>query len=398
MSTITSMEKKEEMSAARQTRPSVEELIDRARALIPVLRERSPGIDDARKIPEETIADFKNAGFHRIGQPVQYGGYGYGQDVIAKVSMELSRGCGASGWVGCFYANHNMIVGMFPIDTQNEVWGDGRESLISTVSTGGVITFKDADGGKRVSGDIKFSSGVDHANWLVMIHPNGLFLFPKDDFTIKDDWYVMGMKGTGSKSVVIDDVFVPNHRIVPPEALAACENYGASHYDAIHYGLPFAIWTPTSQCSVIVGMTRGLVELFDKQIRARKDSQTGQPAIERPGWQFRFAEASAELDAAELVFEGVFRDMERWHEAGVDVSVEERARVKRNIVYTTKLCVQAVDRLFDGGDASVVYEKSPIQRFYRDIRTVGISISQVWDEPAVQYSRVHWGLPQQTMF
>jgi alkylation response protein AidB-like acyl-CoA dehydrogenase len=379
-------------------RPSVEELISRARALVPALQERSDLIDAARTVSVETIADFKKAGFHLIGQPIRFGGYGYDQSVIVKISMELSRGCGAAGWLGCFFANHNMLVGMFPEQAQQEVWGEGRESLISTVSTGGVITFKDAEGGIRVNGEVKFSSGVDHANWLIMIHPNGLFLFPKKDFSIKDDWYVMGMKGTGSKSVVLEDVFVPNHRRITPEALMKCENYGATHYEAIHYGLPLAAWTSTCQTSVIVGMTRGLVELFDKQIQGRKDSHTGQQAIERPGWQFRFAEASAEIDTAELVFSGVFADMAKWHAAGVPVSVEERARVRRNIVYTTKLCVQAIDRLFDGGDASVVYDKSPIQRFYRDIRTVGISISQVWDEPALQYSRVHWGLPQQTMF
>ena len=392
------MNTKQEKMTETNSRPSVEELLDRARALAPVLRERSSVIDEARMVSKETIADFVKAGFPLIGVPAEYGGYGYGQDVITRVSRELSSYCGASGWLGCFFANHNMLVGMFPKEAQEEVWGEGRESLISTVSTGGVITFEDTEGGVKVSGEVKFSSGVDHANWLVMIHPNGLFLMSKDGFQIKDDWFVMGMKGTGSKSVVLKDVFIPTHRIIPTEKVGGCDNYGAHHYEAIHFGSPLAVWTSTSQTSVIVGMTRGLVGLFDEQIQKRKDSHTGQKAIERPGWQFRFAEASAEIDAAELVFEGVFRDMEKWHAAGEPVSVEERARVRRNIVYTTKLCLQAVDRLFDGGDASIVYEKSPIQRFYRDIRTVGISISQVWDEPALQFSRVHWGLPQQTMF
>src|SRR5690606_28054651 len=91
-------------------RPSEQELIARAKALVPVLRERSASIDSERKLPLETLADFKKAGFHLIGQPLRYGGYGYGQDVIAKVSRELSRGCGASGWLGCFFANHNMLV------------------------------------------------------------------------------------------------------------------------------------------------------------------------------------------------------------------------------------------------------------------------------------------------
>jgi 3-hydroxy-9,10-secoandrosta-1,3,5(10)-triene-9,17-dione monooxygenase len=379
-------------------RPSEQELIARAKALVPVLRERSASIDSERKLPLETLADFKKAGFHLIGQPLRYGGYGYGQDVIAKVSRELSRGCGASGWLGCFFANHNMLVAMFPEQVQEEVWGGGKESLIATISTGGVIRFDDVDGGRRVNADVKFSSGVDYADWLIMIHPEGLYLLPRKDFEIKDDWYVMGMKGTGSKSVVIKDAVVPTRRIITPQMLGLNDNYGARHYDAIHFGLPFAVWTPTCQTSVVIGMTRGIVELFDEQIRKRKDSHTGQPAIHRPGWQMRFAEASAELEAAEAVFDRVFEDMEKWHGAGGDVSTVERARVRRNMVFATKLCVQATNRLFDGGDASVVYDKSPIQRFFRDIRAVSISVSQVWDEPAMQFSRVNWGLPQETMF
>jgi 3-hydroxy-9,10-secoandrosta-1,3,5(10)-triene-9,17-dione monooxygenase len=145
-------------------------------------------------------------------------------------------------------------------------------------------------------------------------------------------------------------------------------------------------------------MARGLLELFDERIRSRKDPHTNQPAIERPGWQLRFAEAAAEVDAAQALFQSVHDDFQAWHARGDDVSIEERARVRRNIVFTTKLCIQAANRLFDGGDASVVYETNAIQRFFRDIRTAAVSISQVWDEPAIQYSRVHWGLPQQTMF
>jgi 3-hydroxy-9,10-secoandrosta-1,3,5(10)-triene-9,17-dione monooxygenase len=162
--------------------------------------------------------------------------------------------------------------------------------------------------------------------------------------------------------------------------------------------LPFAAWTSTSQTSAILGMAMGLLDLFDERIRARVDPHTGQPAIERPGWQLRFAEAAAEVDAATALFDSVHNDFRRWHDLGGEVSVEERARVRRNTVYTTKLCVQAANRLFDGGDASAVYDNNAIQRFFRDIRTAAVSISQVWDEPAIQYSRVRWGLPQQTPF
>lgn len=385
-------------TGAPHIRPDVEELIGRARAMIPALRARGQKADEARRVSDETVADFINAGFHLIGQPIRFGGFGYGQDVICQVSTEISRGCGTSGWLACFFAAHNLMIGFFPEEGQAEVWGEGSPVLCSTISTAGVLTYDPTDGGVRISGKIRFSSGIDVANWVIIIGPNGLFLIPKRDYQIEDDWFVMGMKGSGSKAVILENVFVPDRRIVKIEPLVTYQTYGAKHYDAIHYRLPFAIWSTTNHTSVILGMTQGLLDLFDERIKNRIDPHTTQPAIERPGWQLRFAEASAEVEAARALFQSVHSDFQAWHARGGEVSTEERARVRRNIVYTTKLCVQAANRLFDGGDASSVYDSNPIQRFFRDIRTAAVSISQVWDEPAVQYSRVHWGLPQQAQF
>jgi alkylation response protein AidB-like acyl-CoA dehydrogenase len=398
MTKTTKLEKGSASISALHVRPTVEELTGRARAMIPTLRARGQKADEARRVSDETVAEFIEAGFHLIGQPTRFGGFGYGQDVICQVSAELSRGCGTAGWLACFFAAHNLIIGLFPEQGQIEVWGEDSPVLCSTISTAGLLAYDNVDGGIRVSGKVRFSSGIDVANWVIIIGSSGLILIPKRDYRIEDDWFVMGMKGSGSKAVVLENVFVPDRRIVRPESLATYQTYGAKHYEAIHYRLPFAVWSTTNQTSVILGMTRGLLELFDERIRSRKDPHTTQPAIERPGWQLRFAEAAAEVDAAQALFQSVHDDFQAWHVRGGDVSSEERARVRRNIVFTTKLCVQAANRLFDGGDASVVYESNAIQRFFRDIRTAAVSISQVWDEPAIQYSRVHWGLPQQTMF
>lgn len=378
--------------------PSVEELVARARAMIPVLRKRGAESDGLRRLHPDTLADFVEARFHMIGVPREFGGMGYGQDVCCKVGVEIAQGDGTAGWLAVFYAAHNMLFGMFPLKAQEDVWASGKTVLTSTISTGGMLNYEPVEGGFKVNGLVRFSSGIDAANWLIVIGPKGLFMFPKSDFEIVDDWHVMGMKGTGSKGAKITDAFVPEHRIVPPEVLHTGTNYGALHYDAVHYSLPFEVWSRTSQTSAILGMAIGLRDLYDDRIRGRTDAQTGRPAIERPGWQTRFAEATAEIEAAKSLFETLHADMRRWHAEGGEVSSEERARVRLNIVYVAKLCLQAADRLFDGGDASAVYESNPIQRFYRDIRVAGVSISQVFDEPALQYSRVHWGLPTETFW
>jgi alkylation response protein AidB-like acyl-CoA dehydrogenase len=379
-------------------RPSTEALVARAAAMIPTLRARGALADRDRRIAPETVSDFIDAGFHLIGQPRRFGGMGYGQDVICKVGTTVARGDGTAGWLACFFAIHNMMIGMFPEAAQIEAWGDGEPVLCSTISTAGVLDYTPVEGGLRISGKVRFSSGIDVANWVIVIGPQGLILIPKADYAIEDDWFVMGMKGSGSKAVVVDEIFVPHHRIVDVPTLMSGQTYGALHYEAVHYRLPFAIWSTTSHTSAILGMARGLLDLFDERVRGRTDPHTQQPAAERPGWQLRFAESAAQVEAAEALFDRVQQDFYAWTAIEGEIPVTERARVRRNIVYVTRLCVDAANRLFDGGDASAVYEANPIQRFFRDLRTAANSISQVWDEPAIQFSRVHWGLPQQTMF
>lgn len=385
-------------SARKVERPTPEQLVARATAMIPTLRMRGAQADKDRRIADQTVADFVQAGFHLIGQPERFGGMGYGQDVICRVGAEVARGDGTSGWLACFFAVHNFMIGMFPEQAQIEAWGGGEPVICSTISTAGVVTYEPVKGGMRLNGKVRFSSGVDASNWVIIIGQQGLVLIPRRDFTIEDDWFVMGMKGSGSKAVILDDVFVPDHRLVSVATLMSSQTYGAHHYEAVHYRLPFAIWSTTSHTSAILGMAKGLLDLFDERVRGRIDPHTQTQACERPGWQLRFAESAAQIDAAEALFNQVQRDFYDWQAMGDEIPVTERARVRRNIVYVTKLCVDAANRLFDGGDASAVYDSNPIQRFFRDIRTAANSISQVWDEPAIQFSRVHWGLPQQTMF
>lgn len=386
------------LTATPVERPTPDELVARAAAMIPTLRARGAQADKDRRIADETVADFIDAGFHLIGQPRQFGGMGYGQDVICRVGATVARGDGTSGWLACFFAIHNMMIGMFPEAAQVEAWGDREPVICSTISTAGVLNYTPVDGGMKISGKVRFSSGIDAANWVIVIGAQGLILIPKADYTIDDDWYVMGMKGSGSKAVVLEDVFVPSHRIVDVATLMSGQTYGALHYEAVHYRLPFAIWSTTSHTAAILGMARGLLDLFDDRVRGRTDPHTQLPAAERPGWQLRFAESAAQVEAAEALFDRIQQDFHAWGAIEGEIPVVERARVRRNIVYVTKLCVDAANRLFDGGDASAVYESNTIQRFFRDLRTAANSISQVWDEPAIQFSRVHWGLPQQTMF
>ncbi len=304
--------------------PKLAELVQRAQTLVPVLRERSARCEELRQIPPETVADVRAAEFHRIAQPVPYGGLGLLVDDAGEVAMEIGRGCCSTAWLCGLWPSHNFMVGMFTEEAQKEYWAGSFDTLASTASAVVKLSAEQVDGGLRVSAQLRYSSGCDYADWLIIVIPAGMCLLPKSDFRIEDDWFVMGLRGTGSKAVVIEDVFVPPHRFVPMELLMSGRSPGAELYpENPYYRISMGISLTPTLVGPIIGMAKGLLELFDERVVKRIDLHTGMRACERPGTQLRYAEASAGVDAAVLVLGRVNQMLREWGSAGRDMPLAE---------------------------------------------------------------------------
>ena len=370
-------------------------LVDWAAAFVPTARERSARCEEQRQILPETIRDLIDAGVSRIAQPVKFGGFGLGVDVVAEVAMQVGRGCGPTGWMAAQWPAHQFVVGMFNPRAQEEYWASSPDTLSSTVSAMGG-TFETVNGGLKVNGHFRFSSGIDAAQWIIVVGPS-VCLIPKTDFRIEDDWFVAGLRGSGSKGVHIDGAFVPEHRILAPEAVFEGRTFGAQLYNDPYYqGIPYTLWASPLLVSAIIGMGQGIVDLFEERVLQRKSMQTMGLAKEQAGNQLRFAEATAEVDTARLILRKLFAELREWGQRGGGMPLAERGRVRRDTAYAVKLCLQAANRLYESGDASAIYDASPSQRLVRDLHAAALHVSLTWDEPAMQFSRVRWGLPPQT--
>jgi len=200
-------------------------LIDRARSLRPVIRERAPACEAARRVPEETMADLRAAGLFRVLQPARYGGLEGGLDDFIGLVELVAQGCGSTGWVYSVAAIHQWQIAMYHPDAQEEVWGDDDEALASSsyVPSG---TAEPVSGGWRLSGFWNFCSGCDNTRWMIVggrfkgnetPGAHAFFLIPRADYRIEDNWYVLGLAGTGSKNIVVEDAFVPAHRVLTVE-------------------------------------------------------------------------------------------------------------------------------------------------------------------------------------
>jgi len=197
-------------------------LLDRARALIPRVAERAAAATAARMLPAETIAEYRDAGILRILQPKRFGGMQGRFSLFSRIVEELTYGCASSAWVYAVLAEHQWIIAQYPEQAQIDVWGDDPEAVAAS-SLAPREAARPVPGGWRLSGHYPFSSGCDYAQWAII----GAFLGPKGDprgiayllvplaeIEIVDDWQVLGLLGTGSKSLVLRDIFVPEHRSV----------------------------------------------------------------------------------------------------------------------------------------------------------------------------------------
>jgi 3-hydroxy-9,10-secoandrosta-1,3,5(10)-triene-9,17-dione monooxygenase len=322
---------------------------------------------------------------------------------MVEVAAELGRGCGSSAWLFTNLAVQNWIIGMHRPQAQDDVWGRDPDALCaSSFSTQGG-TGRHVDGGLVVDGVWSFASGIDHVDWenLQVFIPkeNGppdhrFVLVPKSDFTIKDDWFVVGLSGTGSKSIVFRDVFVPEHRVLNTQLIGG----GASPGSAINPGPlykvpPFSVGTKVFS-GVALGIARGAFELIVEEMKTRVS--VGRVKMsELPTVQVRVAEASAEIDAAEALLLKDCADAMRIAESGEKPELPVRARWRLNNAFAGQLCLRAIERLHPLIGARGLDENSLFLLAWRDIHAAVSQITMAWDIQTINAGRVQFGLPAQ---
>src|SRR5262245_6342752 len=373
-----------------------EDLLRRASELVPVLKERAARAEDLRRIPPETVQDLVASQLIRIGNPDRYGGLGVDVDVAHEVGWELSRGCGATGWCYSLWTVHNWWLGHFPEKTQDEFFSTGPDTLFSSGLNPAGGKAQSVDGGYRVSGRWGFSSGCDAATWAMVAvagsSPGSLlwFLLPRGDYEIVDTWFASGMRGTGSKDVVIGDAFVPAHRTLDPNRAGEVDRTGWELHQRPSYRVPLRCLTGWDLAAPVVGIAQGAVDEFAAGLIGK--SGPGRTA-DSVAHQLRLAEASAEVEAARTLHRHDVHEMIDKAARGETFTALDRARYRRDKAYLVKLCVQAVNRLFEASGAHGIMDSAPLQRFHRDAHGASHHAALTWDVAAEQYGRQALGLP-----
>src|SRR6059036_1375295 len=373
----------------------------RARALVPVLRERADGAEVGREMQKETPEDLHRTGLLRFHQPKRWGGMELPFEAIFDLPAEIGRGCASTAWNVANLSVHHWMLALYNERAQEEVWSKNPDALIASGIAYPQGRGRRVDGGFVVSGLWNFSSGVDASDWnmlTVMVRDGDrgvdhrMCLVPRKEYEIVDDWHVMGMRSTGSKSVRANDVFVPEHRALSMYlARGGSEFPGARVNQNPLYRVPLSALGSHCLSAAGVGNAQAALEMTIEAIKERSTNYTAMRMRNFQAVQLRVAAAGSKVDAARLVIRTDCVAAQRIAGENRAPTVEEKLRFKRNVAYAMGLCTETVDALHALAGANGIYDRYPIQRLFRDQHTLAAHIGFSWDAQGAPWALVALG-------
>lgn len=386
-----------ETRPASRRNTTAEDLIEAAERLVPVLRERAVVTDSERRISDEVYRLLEDEGFFHILKPKRYGGLELGDDVHAAVTMTLARGCASTAWVFSILSADNCLLFTFPQSVQDEIWGDDSfATLAGNTNLNTKATAEPVDDGYLLSGSWGFCSGSDFSRWLVFIVPAGeqsephIFLVPNERAATVDDWFPSGMRGTGSRTKVLDSVFVPARHVIPfsavgPGWIAARELY--PDFELLHG--PFPSYGKFEFAGVAVGAAIGAVEHFASTVGSSTRVANlfgGEYTLSEQEYvATEFAQASGDVLLAKTLVQAQSGDVTAHAASRTPVTDLEQATWNRNYALVTRVALRAVQQLSALVGSKVGNPSHPIALAERDIRMMSHHVTLNWRQAAVQY-------------
>jgi 3-hydroxy-9,10-secoandrosta-1,3,5(10)-triene-9,17-dione monooxygenase len=378
------------------------QVLGAVRELLPVLRGRAAEAEEQRKVPAASVKELQAAGVLRLLQPQRYGGHEAHPTVFYTAIKLIAGACGSTGWVSSVLGVHPWHVALFAEAAQAEVWADDLDTVISS-SYAPVGRATAVEGGFRFSGRWSFSSGCDHATWCLLgglVMEDGrpvdfrTFLLPRSDYAIEDVWDTIGLRGTGSNDILVDDVFVPEHRTLSFQHTARCVCPGQELNDGPLFRLPYGSVHPYAITAPLIGMATGAYESYVGYTRERiRASYVGEKAAEDAFAQVRVAEAACEIDAAWLQLERNFAEEFDLVSAGRSIPLELRLRARRDQVLGSARVISAIDKLFESAGGKAINTSAPISRFWRDAHAARVHAANDLERTLVMYGKSEFGVP-----
>lgn len=353
-------------------------VLDNIAAIADQLRDQAPEAERLGQLPDATAQLLKSAGPIRLLQPKKYSGYEAHPREFAETVMATAALDPASGWIAGIVGVHPWQLAFADPKVQDEVWADDHDTwMASPYAPTGIA--RPVEGGYIFNGRWQFSSGTDHCDWIflgaMLGNPDGSMalpptmlhmILPRQDYTIvEDSWNVVGLKGTGSKDIIVKDAFVPDYRVMNGDHVidgTAQKEYGVTE---TLYKMPWSTMFPLGISSAVVGIAEGALAAHLDYQRDRVGAQ-GTAVKDDPYVLFAIGEAAADINAAR---QELLSNADRIFDAvdkGQEISFAERAAVRRTQVRAAWRAVMAVDQIFARSGGNAMRMDKPLQRYWRD--------------------------------
>ena len=349
-----------------------EEMLQRINALLPLLRDNAGRAREERRVPAENIEALRNAGFFLALQPERWGGYALNPQDFFRMQMAVAQACMSTAWASGIVAVHAFQIALMDPRAQQDVWGDDIHTRVSS-SYAPMGKVEVVDGGFRFSGRWGWSSACDHCTWALLgaILPDGsyrTFLLPKSDYRIEDTWYSMGLQGTGSNDIVVEDAFVPEHRTHRQTDGFNGTNPGVDKHSEPLYHLPWAQLFIRVVSTPAIGAARDALALYTELVRGKASGDITKLSQD-VSTQVRIAEARNSIEEMTTVLLANFDSMLARVRDGQPVPLADRILYRYQASLVIEKCMAVVDSLFSSAGGSSVFAGSEIQQRFLDIHT-----------------------------
>ena len=376
-------------------------LVERALLVAGVVASFERESDEMRALHPRSMQALSDAELFKVIQPGRIGGFEMDLPTLHAVIMALGTGCAATAWVYLVTGAHTWVLGMFPEAAQDEIKASDPDTFIpGTLASQGKAQI--VDGGVRISGRWQFASGCDYGHW-------GLFaatqtdstpedpkhvhaLVPRTHYTIEDTWYTMGLRGTGSKDVIMDDVFVPVHRTMPTGDLFEGISDAARAHDSFVYQFPVLCSLTYLLTAAALSLTRRIFAEYIDMTASRRDRYDGSSKAKKAAGQVRVAESWAEIQSAELMVQDITRNFDTALAKRKPFDIDTRVEVKWRASYAIRLCRRAADRLFDAAGANSIYDRSALLPLVQSLHTASHHAAADFDNNATSFGSQQLGL------
>jgi alkylation response protein AidB-like acyl-CoA dehydrogenase len=355
----------------------VSEVRERIAKITDFLEENGPECEALGRLTDEAAEKLRWAGVVKMLQPREFGGEEVHPVEFFEAVLDIGSRAGSIGWVASVVGVHPWEMAQVDRSVQEQIWGEDPDTWIASPYAP-MGRLRPVDGGYVCNGRWSFSSGTDHCSWIILgalvTDQDGNvdrgqsgrhIILPRSDYEIvADSWQVIGLEGTGSKDIVITDMFIPVERVIAPDQLP--RTLAERDRDTPLYRMPFAVMFSGAIACGSLAVAEGALRTFTDYARTRVDSK-GSAAASNPHQLVALGEAGADIAASRLQFLNGVHEIYRLAEKGVEIPAGARLRIRRDQVRSVRRAMNAVDELFLHAGGASLRRDQPFQRFFRDM-------------------------------